>query len=140
MEPTLTTKKCWIMHFDGSLTKEGASGGLVFMSPSGEQLRHIVCLCFQASNNGAEYEAVVNDLRIVVHLGIRCLDVGGDSQLVIGQVMKESECHNPKMVAYCQEVRQLEDQFNSLRLNHIPQRDNEAADTFAKMASGRTTV
>jgi hypothetical protein len=33
MEPTPTTKKCWIMHFDGSLIKEGAGGDLVFMSP-----------------------------------------------------------------------------------------------------------
>jgi ribonuclease HI len=75
------------------------------MPPSREQLRYIVCLCFQASNNVVEYEALMNDQRIVVHLGIQYLAVRGDSQLVVGQVMKESECHDPKMVAYCQEVR-----------------------------------
>jgi hypothetical protein len=44
----------------------------------------------------------------------------GDSQLVIDQVIKESSCHSAKMVAYCQEIRQLEDKFDGLELNHIP--------------------
>lgn len=75
------------------------------MPPSREQLRYIVRLCFQASNNVVEYEALMNDLRIVVHLGVRYLAVRGDSKLIVGQVMKESKCHDPKMVAYYQEVR-----------------------------------
>ena len=52
-----------------------------------------------------EYEALVNGLRIAIELGIRWLDVQGDSQLVIDQVMKESSCHNTKMATYCHEVR-----------------------------------
>ena len=54
--------------------------------------------------------------------------------------MKESSCHNDKMAAYCQEVRQLEDKFDSLELNHIPRQLNVAADTLAKMASGLEPV
>ena len=50
--------------------------------------------------------------------------------------MKESSCPNAKMAAYCQEVRQLEDKFNGLKLNHIPWCLNEAANTLAKTASG----
>jgi hypothetical protein len=34
--------------------------------------------------------------------------------------MKKSNCHNPEMVAYCQEVCKLEDKFDGLELNHIP--------------------
>ena len=49
----------WVMYFDGSLMKEGIGGSLVFMSPLGEQLWHVVQLHFQASNNMAEYEAYV---------------------------------------------------------------------------------
>ena len=51
--------------------------------------------------------------------------------------MKKSSCHNAKMAAYYHEVRQLEDKFNGLELNHIPRQINEAADTLAKMASSR---
>ena len=54
--------------------------------------------------------------------------------------MKESCCHDTKMEAYCQEVQRLEDRFDGLELNHIPRRLNEAADTLAKVASGRETV
>jgi hypothetical protein len=54
--------------------------------------------------------------------------------------MKESSCLIPKMVAYCQEVCQLEDKFEGLKLNHIPRWLNEAADTLAKMVSRRQPV
>jgi hypothetical protein len=56
----------------------------------------------------AEYEALVNGLRIAIELGVRRLDARGDSQLVIDQVMKNSHCRDPKMEAYCDEVRRLE--------------------------------
>jgi ribonuclease HI len=44
------------------------------------------------------------------------------------------------MAAYCQKLHRLEDRFDGLELNHIPRRDNEAADTLAKMASDREPV
>ena len=71
------------------------------------------------SNNVVEYEALVNGLKITIELGVRRLDVRGDSQLVIDQVMKTSSCHDPKMEAYCKEVRQLEDKFHGLELVHV---------------------
>jgi hypothetical protein len=97
-------------------------------------------LHFLASNNVAEYEALVNGLRIAIELGVRRLDARGDSQLVIDQVMKNSYCRDPKMEAYCDEVRHLEDKFYGLELNHIARWYNETADELAKIASGRTTV
>jgi ribonuclease HI len=128
------------MFFDGSLMKTGAGAGLLFISPLGKHLCYVLCLHFPASNNVAEYEALVNGLRIAIELGVRRLDARGDSQLVIDQVMKNSHCRDPKMEAYCDEVRRLEDKFYGLELNHIARRYNETADELAKIASGRTTV
>jgi len=54
--------------------------------------------------------------------------------------MKESSCHDPKMDAYCKAVRRLEEKFDSLELNHVLRKYNEAADALAKMASERATV
>ena len=54
--------------------------------------------------------------------------------------MKESSCHNTKMVVYYREVRQLQDKFDSLELNHIPRCLNEAANALAKAAFGREPV
>jgi ribonuclease HI len=130
----------WTMYFDGSLMKIGAGAGLLFISPLGKHVRYVLRLHFLASNNVAEYEALVNGLRIAVELGVRRLDVRGDSQLVIDQVMKNSHCRDQKMKAYCDEVRRLEDKFHGLELSHIARRYNETSNKLAKIASGRTTV
>ena len=60
-------------------------------------MRYVIRIHFAASNNIAEYEALVNGLKIAIELGVRRLDIRGDSQLVIDQVMKTSSCHDPKM-------------------------------------------
>jgi ribonuclease HI len=84
----------------------------------------------------AKYEALVNGLYIATELRIRWLDVQGDSQLIMDQVMKESSYHDPKMAAYYQVVHLLEDKFDGLKLNHIVRQFNEVADELEKLASG----
>jgi ribonuclease HI len=128
----------WTMYFDGSLMKTRAGAGLLFISTLGKHVRYVIRLHFLTSNNVAEYEALVNGLRIAVELGVRRLDPWGDSQLVIDQVMKNSHCRDRE--AYCDEVRRLEDKFHGLELNHVARRYNETVDELAKIASGRTTV
>jgi ribonuclease HI len=130
----------WTMYFDGSLMKTGAGVGLLFISPLGKRLRYVIRLHFPASNNVAEYEALVNGLRIAIELGVQCLDARGDSQLVIDQVMKNSHCYDRMKEAYYDEVWRLEDKFYGLELNHVARRFNETADELAKIASGRTPV
>ena len=61
-------------------------------------------------------------------------------EFVIDQVMKNSNYRDPKMEAYCDEVRRLEDKFYGLELNHIARRYNETVDELAKIASRQTTV
>ena len=88
----------------------------------------------------AEYEALVNGLHIAIELGIRRLNVRGNSRLIIDQVMKESSCHDPKMDAYCKVVRRLEEKFDGLELNPVLRKYNEATDALAKIASDRAMV
>ena len=54
--------------------------------------------------------------------------------------MKASSCHDPKMEAYCKEVRKLEDKFHGLELIHIARRYNETTNELAQIASTRGTV
>jgi ribonuclease HI len=100
--------------------KTGAGAGLLFLSPLREHMRYAVRLHFLASNNMVEYEALLCGLRITIETGIKRLDVRGDSQLVIDQVMKNASCHDDKMEAYCNTVRALEDMFYSIELNMFP--------------------
>ena len=138
--PAQVQAELWTMYFDGSLMKTVAGAGLLLISPLGVHMRYVIRIHFAVSNNVVEYEALVNGLKITIELGVQRLDVRGDSQLVIDQVMKASSCHNPKMEAYCKEVRRLEDKFHVLELVHVAQRYNEAADELAKIASTRGTV
>ena len=110
--------------------KEGAGVGLVFLSPVGIRMKYVTRIHFPASNNVAEYEALLHGLCIAVELGIRRLVVKGNSSLVVDQVMKE----------YFQAVRLLEEKFDGLELVDIPRCFNEAADQLAKMGSQRQPV
>ena len=105
MPPAVIDQEYWAMYFDGPLMKKGTGMGLVFVSPLGVRMSYMVRLYLPSSNNVVEYEALINGLRITIKLGIWRLDIRGDSQLVIDQVMKESSCHDAKMAAYCREVR-----------------------------------
>jgi ribonuclease HI len=140
LPPPQIQAECWTLYFDGSVMKTGAGAGLLFISPLGEHMRYAVRLHFPASNNMAEYEALLCGLKIAIEIGVKRLDVQGHSQLVIDQVMKNASCHDDKMEAYCKAVRALEDKFYGIELNHVPRRYNKEADELAKIASGRITV
>ena len=62
--------KYWIMYFDGSLMLDNAEVGVLFISPRDEKLKYVLQLHFSASNNPAEYEALLHGLRIAVSLGV----------------------------------------------------------------------
>jgi ribonuclease HI len=110
---------CWKMYFDGSLTIDGAGAGILFISPTNEQLRYVLRIHFLASNNAAEYEACFHGLRIAIDLGIKRLYVHGDSALVINQLNKDWDTPSEKMDAYCKEIRKLEGKLYSVKYSHV---------------------
>jgi ribonuclease HI len=59
--------------------KIGVGAGLLFVSPLGDHMRYAVCLHFPTSNNMAEYEALLCGLKIAIDIGVKRLDVQGDS-------------------------------------------------------------
>jgi ribonuclease HI len=129
--PASIEHETWTMFFDDSVMKEGAGVGLVFISPLGVRMEYMVRLHFLVSNNAAEYEALINNLRITVELGIKRLEIRGDSELVVDQIMKDKNCVDPKMAAYCQAIQDLEGKFNSLELHHVLRDYNKVADVLA---------
>ena len=99
------------MYFDRSVMVPGSGAGVVLISPDRSRLCYAIRLHFLASNNTAEYEALINGLRIAIELGVTRLYVHCDTELVVDQVMKESSCKSPLMATYYQEVCKLEDKF-----------------------------
>jgi ribonuclease HI len=47
----------WTMYFDGSLKLDGSGAGVLFISPRGEQLKYVLQILWEVSNNEAEYES-----------------------------------------------------------------------------------
>jgi ribonuclease HI len=103
------------MYFDGSLKLDGSCAGVPFISPRGEQLKYVLQILWEVSNNEAEYEALLHGLRLAISLGIKRLLVYGDSLLVVQQVNKEWDCNKETMDAYVQEVRKLEKKIPAWR-------------------------
>jgi ribonuclease HI len=118
----------------------GASAGILFIAPGGEQLKYALQLLFSASNNAAEYEALIHGLNIAISLGIKRLMVYGDSLVVISQINKEWDCSNDSMGKYCKAVRKLEYKFEGLEFHHVERERNAAADALSKLGSSRTQV
>jgi ribonuclease HI len=77
------------MYFDGSLKLGRASAGVIFISLEGKQLKYVLQILWQATNNKAEYESLIHGLRIVTSLEIKLLLVYSDSAVVINQVNKD---------------------------------------------------
>ncbi|XP_066385071.1 uncharacterized protein [Miscanthus floridulus] len=98
----------------------GSGAGVVLISLDKSRICYAICLHFLASNNAAEYKALINELRITIKLGAMRLYIRGDSELVVDQVMKESSYKSSLMAAYCQEVHKLEDKFQGIELHHVP--------------------
>jgi hypothetical protein len=97
-------------------------------------------LLFPASNNAAEYEALIHGLNIAISLGIKRLMVYGDSMVVISQINKEWDCSNDSLGKYCTVVWKLEDKFEGLEFHHVERDRNTTADVLSKLGSSRTQV
>jgi ribonuclease HI len=76
------------MFFDGASSKDGVGAGIVFVSPAQETISLSYKLEFEATNNVAEYEALVLGLRAAKDMGIKEISVFGDAELIIQQDQK----------------------------------------------------
>jgi ribonuclease HI len=128
------------MYFYGSLTIDGVGAGILFISPTNEQLHYVLRIHFLASNNAAEYEACFHGLRITVDLGIKRLYVHDDSALVINQLNKDWDTTSKKMDAYCKKIRKLEGKFYGIEYSHVVRDKNQAVDALSKLGSSRAQV
>ncbi|KAK1665409.1 hypothetical protein QYE76_053568 [Lolium multiflorum] len=63
--------EAWVMHFDGSKQHQGSGAGVTLKSPTGEELQYVLQIHFEATNNMAEYEALLHGLRIAKEIGIK---------------------------------------------------------------------
>ncbi|XP_071683159.1 uncharacterized protein [Lolium perenne] len=130
----------WRMHFDGSKLKEGLGAGVVLTSPKGDNPRYVLQIHFRASNNVAEYEALVHGLKVAKEVGVRRIICYGDSDLVVQQCSGDWAAKDANMASYRFYVQQIAGFFEGCKFHHVPRAANEAADTLSKLGSSRQEI
>ena len=131
------TKPHWTLFFDGSVHKRWAEAGVILIDPSRDQVKYMMHLEFKATNNMAEYEALIFGLMASLTLGVQQLLVKGDFQVPVNHqaCLGDCSCNNPQLAAYLIHVRKLEKDFDALELQHVPRNLNSASDDLSVRAS-----
>ena len=125
----------WKLSLDRATNAQGSGAGLILTSPEGIDIKYALRFGFLASNNEAEYEAVIAGLNLAYSLEIDQLEVCSDSQLVVRQIEDTYEAKRGRMILYLKKVRDLLKKFVLVQVRHIPRTENSRADALAKLAT-----
>ena len=90
----------WMLYFDGALNSKGCGIGIVLLSPEKVCIPQAYQLAFPATNNIAEYEALLTGLKVALSLGVKELRIVGDSQLILRQSLNKYQIRDPKLKPY----------------------------------------
>ena len=123
------------MHIDGTSTRAGSGAGLVLVGPHGAKVLYALKFGFEASNNKAEYEALIAGLKLAKDIGARRIRALSDSMLVVQQMRGEYETKGENMDKYLEVVRRLPQEFATQVIDKIPREENVEANRLSKFAS-----
>ncbi|GKV48213.1 hypothetical protein SLEP1_g55039 [Rubroshorea leprosula] len=124
----------WILYVDGASSSKGSRASAFLIGPEGYRSEHALKFNFDATNNMAEYEALLLGLQLVLELKVMAIRVYSDSQLVVNQVNSVCEVVDPVMMKYVALVAELKCRLQKFCLSKIPRSENEQADSLSKFA------
>jgi len=125
----------WVLSVEGSSNQQGTGADVILEGPNGLLIEQALRFAFKASNNQAEYEALIAGILLAKEMGAKSLLAKSDSLLVTGQVTGEYQAKNPQMAAYFEYVKILKETFAVFELVHVPIEQNARADLLAKLAN-----
>ncbi|GJT00017.1 reverse transcriptase domain-containing protein [Tanacetum coccineum] len=124
----------WILFTDGSSCTDGSGAGLILTNPEGMEFTYALRFRFDATNNEAEYEALIAVLRIAEQIGVKNLQANVNSRLVANQVNEMYVAKEADMICYLQKVKALIGSFKAFSIKQIPRSENKKADALSKIA------
>ncbi|GJS35608.1 reverse transcriptase domain-containing protein [Tanacetum coccineum] len=125
----------WTLFTDGSSCIDGSGAGLILTNPEGVEFTYAMRFRFEATNNEAEYEALIAGLRIAEQMGVKNLQANVDSRLVANQVNGSYVAKESGMVQYLEKVKTLASNFKEFSIKQVPRSENKKADALSKIAS-----
>ena len=97
----------------------GSGAGIILTTLEGIHLEYALRFGFQASNNEAEYEAVLVGLQLATSMGAQQVQVYSDSQLIMNQVLQQYKARKDSMVAYLALVREVTSKLKGLSVTRF---------------------
>ncbi|XP_072054928.1 uncharacterized protein [Arachis hypogaea] len=120
---------------DGSSNKIGSSVDIILVNEKGTQIEVSLKFGFPASNNQAEYEAMIAGLKLANEIGATKVVVFSDSQVVTFQINGEYQAKDPNMKRYLEKTMEYLRRFPKTEVGHITRKLNSRADALSKLAS-----
>lgn len=125
----------YILNFDGaSRGNPGPAGIGAVIFHNGKEIWASCQYIGTKTNNQSEYSALILGLKEALTRDIKCLQVYGDSQLIINQINGEYKVRNPGLQDLYQEVQQIKAHFESIVFTHVYREFNKRADQLSNMA------
>ncbi len=121
------------VYIDGAADRHSQSAGIggvfywngVELATFSEQLPG-------ATNNEAEYQALIHALKLARKLKLNDLKIYSDSELIVRQINGSYKVKNKRMKRYHTQALKLLGAMQSWRIRHIPRTQNQAADRLSK--------
>nr|GEW62886.1 reverse transcriptase domain-containing protein [Tanacetum cinerariifolium] len=127
--------KPWILFTNGSSCTDDFGAALILTNPEGVEFTYTIRFRFDATNNEAEYEALIAELKMAKQMGVKNLKANVDSRLVANQVNGTYVAKETNMTRYLEKVKALTSSFKAFSIKQVPRSENKKADALSKIAS-----
>ena len=132
----MTSLSALRLHVDGaSRGNPGEAGfGVHVTAPDGSEVASLYGYLGKATNNVAEYQALLHGLRFALSRGASRVEVFSDSELLVRQLAGRYRVKNEGLLPLFREAQSLLGRFESARVSHVPREQNREADALANKA------
>ena len=125
----------WKMYFDGATNQKGRGIGVLLISLKGAHIPFSSKHNFLSTNKATEYEVCIMGLQVALGLGVKEVEVYGDSALIISLVQNKWKVKEERLMPYHQCLQKWALKFNKIQYQYVPRMQNQIADVLATMAS-----
>lgn len=133
--PPGSRRKVIVYADGGSRGNPGpAAIGVQVVDDSGNDLYQKGRRIGRATNNEAEYQALIDGLEAAAHLGAEEVLVRMDSELVVKHILGLYRVRSPGLLPLYQRATALKNRFPRFRIEHVPRLANSRADALANQA------
>lgn len=126
--------KPYVLHFDGSSKPNPGQMTSAYVIRRNDKLIHSDTLYLgMGTSNQAEIFSLFYGVRKAVELGIEVIEIYGDSQLVINQVLGKFKIKQHILQVYHKKIKHLLSKFKSYKITWVSRKQNQEADKMCRM-------